>query len=108
MPELNPAVTAQADDLASQFAHAEPYRHVVIDNFLDSELCASLIEQFPPFDPGSALNERGEVGRKAARSDTTALGPAYRRFDTLMRDRGFLELAGKLTGIPDLLYDPEY
>src|SRR5262249_46298105 len=33
---------------------------------------------------------------------------AYQRFDSLMRNRDFLSLTSSITGIPDLLYDPEY
>jgi hypothetical protein len=37
-----------------------------------------------------------------------SLGPAYKRFDQLMADAGFLELISTITAIPKLLYDPEY
>jgi hypothetical protein len=103
--------TALVDPIASlqqQFATAQPFRHVVIDRFLDPAFCQELIDAFPPFDDHAALNERGEVGGKASVPHIAALGPAYQAFDNLMKDPEFLALTSRVTGIPDLLYDPEY
>ncbi len=105
---LNPALLKRQAELASEFAHAEPYRHLVIDDFLEAGLCESLMAEFPAFDRGTAINERGEVGRKSARPDMLSLGAPFRRFDSLMRDRAFLEFTSRITGIPNLLYDAEY
>jgi len=41
-------------------------------------------------------------------TDLARVGPAYGNFDRLMRSRELLEFMGRITGIPDLLYDPEY
>ena len=105
---LNPALLNRQAELASEFAHAEPYRHLVIDDFLEAGLCESLMAEFPAFDRGTAINERGEVGRKSARPDVLSLGAPFRRVDGLMRDRAFLEFTSRITGIPELLYDAEY
>jgi hypothetical protein len=67
-----------------------------------------LIAQFPDFDPKYATNERGEPGRKAVVTAVSRIGPAYARFDQLMRDRAFLDRFGQIAGIPGLLYDPDY
>ena len=90
------------------FNSAQPFRHVIFDQFLDHDFCRELIAEFPVFDTGHAVNERGEVGRKSAHPDLAALGRAYARFDRLIRDRSFLLLMSRITGIPNLLYDPEY
>ena len=98
----------QTGDLRAEFDTNRPFRHVTIREFLDPAFCQELVAGFPPFDNTRALNERGEIGRKAAFSDIASLGPAYRRFDSLMRDREFLKWIGRVTGILDLVYDPEY
>jgi Rps23 Pro-64 3,4-dihydroxylase Tpa1-like proline 4-hydroxylase len=105
---LHPDVQNCADVLTQRFRAAQPFRHVVIDRFLDDEFCRELMHQFPSFDQSRAVNEHGEIGRKSAIPDLSRLGAPYRRFDELMRDPAFLDLMGRLTGIPRLLYDPEY
>jgi hypothetical protein len=103
-PELWPRI----QELNRRFLEARPFRHVVVDDFLDSRFCRSLIDEFPRFDPHNAINEAGGVGRKAVHPDVCTLGPAYRQFDALMRDPDFLKQTGEVTGIADLRYDPGY
>jgi Rps23 Pro-64 3,4-dihydroxylase Tpa1-like proline 4-hydroxylase len=105
---LHPDVRSHAADLARQFSAAQPFRHVVIDQFLDPQFCQELIAEFPPFEAGDARNESGELGGKSVVCDIARLGPAYRRFDRLMRDGEFLSAIGRITGIPGLLYDGDY
>jgi Rps23 Pro-64 3,4-dihydroxylase Tpa1-like proline 4-hydroxylase len=105
---IESTVQDRAAELRHQFESNQPFRHVVIDNFLDPEFCRQLIADFPVFDAAKARNELGEVGRKAVITNLPKLGPAYARFDQMMRSREFLSFVGGITGIPKLLYDPEY
>jgi len=105
---LHRAVRDHMEDLRRQFAGARPFRHVVIEPFLDLEFCTRLMAEFPAFQARHALNESGHAGRKAVVPELSRIGDAYRGFDRLMRNREFLELIGRITGIPDLLYDPDY
>ncbi len=105
---LHPDVGDRAAALTQQFEKAQPFKHVVIDEFLAPSFCAELMAQFPAFDATHAVNEHGEVGRKAVFSDLPRLAEAYKRLDQLLRDSEFLTLMGRITGIPKLLYDPEY
>jgi len=105
---LDQNVRDRAGDLNREFSTAQPFRYVVIDQFLNPDFCRQLISEFPVFEPTRALNERGEVGRKAVFVDVPNLGPSYQRFDDLIRGRELLDWIGKVTGIPNLLYDPEY
>jgi len=105
---LNPEVLNHAGEFAAEFASAKPFRHVVIESFLDPAFCQELMTEFPLFDRERARNESGEIARKAVFPNLAELGPAYARFDGLMRDPDFLKLTGRITGIPNLLYDPEY
>jgi hypothetical protein len=105
---LHSGVQAQVENLRQQFAANLPFRHVVIDTFLEPSFCDQLIRDFPMFRAGQSINERGEQGRKAVFPNLAKLGPVYARFDRLMQDREFLALVSRITDIPGLLYDPEY
>jgi hypothetical protein len=93
---------------AAAFAAARPFRHAVIDDFLAPAACAGLLSEFPGFDTRYALNEMGEVGGKAVRSAVADLGPTYAAIDRYIQSPAFLDYVSRLTGIPDLLYDPDY
>ncbi|HXB70678.1 MAG TPA: 2OG-Fe(II) oxygenase [Candidatus Acidoferrales bacterium] len=105
---LHRTVRDHVEDRRRQFAGARPFRHVVIEPFLEPECCQSLEAEFPAFEARHARNELGEAGRKAVVPELARIGPAYAGFDRLMRDRQFLEWLSRLTDIPDLLYDPDY
>jgi Rps23 Pro-64 3,4-dihydroxylase Tpa1-like proline 4-hydroxylase len=105
---LHPHVRNNVEALGRQFHEAEPFRHVVIDEFLTEAFCRQLIAEFPPFDPEHARNEMGRVGGKAVFQDLRALGPTYAELDRMLRSREFLFFVGRITGISKLLYDPQY
>ena len=105
---LHPDAAGRIALFARQFQSAQPFRHVVIEPFLDPRFCGDLVAQFPPFESGDARNERGEPAGKSVIGDIVRLGVAYDKFDRLMRDAEFLSLIGQITGIPSLLYDREY
>ena len=97
-----------AASVRALFEGAEPFRHLVFEDFLEPGLCGELMEQFPPFRDEKALNEYGELGGKAVETELPKLGPAYARLDRLLRSPEFLGWLSEATGIPGLLYDPEY
>ena len=105
---VDPGVAAREQEYTEAFAAARPFRHVVIDRFLDAGFCRRMVEQFPDFDESAALNEDGKVGGKATRESVRSLGPAYAELDDLVQTKAFRELVGRITGIDDLQYDPHY
>jgi hypothetical protein len=108
MDPIHPSVRADLDRLARAFAAGDPFRHVVVDGFLDEALCRRLLDDFPGFEARHALNELGQVGGKAVRPDVRDISDTYRAVDDFVRSPDFLALVGRITGIPDLLYDPDY
>ena len=105
---LNPHLHDQADQFATRFGERDPFRHVVIDNFFAPDYCAQLLAQFPAFERGNARNEDGRIGNKSTIEKIRHLGPALAALDDLVQSAEFLAVVGRITGIPDLLYDPWY
>lgn len=105
---LQPHVTSRVAQLRERYLSSRPFRHLVIDDFLDPEYCTELITEFPRFDEQRARNEFGAVGRKAVFPKIALLGPAYKRLDQMLQSRGFLSWMSAVTAVPKLLYDPEY
>jgi hypothetical protein len=113
MPEtanhlINSHVRTHENEHAARFARREPFRHVVIDDFLAGPFAARLLAEFPAFERGNARNEAGELGSKSTVERIRDLGASYTELDDLIQSPEFLGLVGKLTGIDDLLYDPWY
>jgi hypothetical protein len=105
---IAPRTLADTERHAAAFARREPFRHVVIDNFLAPDYAAALLAAFPPFERGNARNEVGELAGKSTIERIRALGAPYATLDELIQTRAFLDLIGRITAIPDLLYDPDY
>ncbi len=105
---IRPTLRERVEGLGQEFQSAQPFRHIVMDDFLEPGFCRELLAQFPAFDHEKARNELGEVGGKAVHMNLPQLGPAYARLDGMLKNREFLEFMGRITGIPHLLYDPKY
>ncbi len=90
------------------FVAAQPFPHIVIENFLEVELCARLLHDFPSFEKRYALNEMGQVGGKAVRMDMPSISPSFAELDAFLQTAEFLSAIARLTGIKDLLYDSDY
>ncbi len=108
MDMIDPHIVADADRLADRFRNAQPFRHLSIEHFFSDAACAALLEQFPAFERGNSLNEAGERGSKSTVERIRDLGSEFTRLDDLIQTPEFLALIGRITGIPDLLYDRWY
>lgn len=105
---IDPRVPADADAIGARFATARPFRHCMVDGFFDPAFASALLEQFPAFERGNAVNEDGVAGGKSTVERIRSLGGAYAALDDCIQSPDFLALVGRLTGIDDLLYDPHY
>ena len=94
--------------LAQAFRDGEPFRHVVIEGFFEPQLCREILDDFPRFEDHYALNEMGEVGGKAVRMNVREVSDAFRALDRYLQSCEFLDFISSVTGIPNLLYDPDY
>lgn len=105
---INPEVVDKANLLNREFSKAEPFRHVLIKNFFTEETVKKVINEFPKPEKDKMFDEFGNPNKKMACHDVRDIGGAYRKLDDCIRSEAFSEFMGKLTGIPNLLYDPEY
>ncbi|TCV96118.1 Rps23 Pro-64 3,4-dihydroxylase Tpa1-like proline 4-hydroxylase [Luteibacter rhizovicinus] len=105
---VSPEVRANVDEQAKAFATASPFRHLVIDDFLDRGFVDQLLREFPAFERGNYFGEDGRPGGKSTVDSMPQLGEAYRRLDEVIQTPAFLDYVGRITGIDDLLYDPFY
>ena len=87
--------------LKEQFDQAAPFRHVVIDDFLNSAFADSLRSGFPPLEKMrthySGINER-----KAEDNDLTRLHPNFTLLHQRLSAPDFLQWMGEISGIPSL------
>ncbi|HEY1326557.1 MAG TPA: 2OG-Fe(II) oxygenase [Casimicrobiaceae bacterium] len=102
---IEQSILERASEFRSRFEAATPFRHVVIDGFLDGEACESLLRDFPAFDENRARNELGHVGRKAVVERVSGVSPFYRSFYAYINSEEFLRAMSALTGIQHLMAD---
>jgi len=106
---IDPRILDQADALGRQFATAQPFRHVVIDGFLQPEAAAALQAQFPAeHNPEKLVNEFGVRNPKKAISEVRQIGGIYADIDAYIQTPEFITFMERVTGISGLKYDPYY
>lgn len=105
---LSASAIEGADARNAEFTGAAPFRHCVLDGFLDDAFARRLLGEFPDFERGNALNEDGVIGGKSTIERIATLGGAFGELDACVQSPAFLALLSRITGVPDLLYDPYY
>ena len=104
---MSAGVQDLTDRYRDEFLHAEPFKHVVIEDFFEPAFAEQLLEQFPSFDPDRAIGDNGRRGGKATNPDIRSISPAYQKLYETLAGRPFLDFVGRLSGIPDLILDPK-
>jgi hypothetical protein len=102
---IAPRVLQRSFAIRTEFQGAKPFRHVCIEDFFLPEYAERLLQEFPKFNPKDAINEFGEVGGKAVKTDIRSIGPNYDRLFTYISSPAFLRTMSDMLGIPDLLCD---
>ena len=108
-PLIDDSVFKDTKEHSAAFASAAPFKHVVIDNFLEPKFAQRLFEDFPAVkDTSKLVNEFGAPSRKSAISEVRGLSEPYVALDDYIQSKEFLDAMTKITGIADLCYDPWY
>ena len=105
--QVSGSVVDNAGRYQDVFLYAEPFKHVVIEDFFEPSFARRLLEEFPSFDPKLAMNEHGNIGGKAVNTRIREISPAYKELYEAISSQPFLDLISRLSGIPDLILDPK-
>jgi hypothetical protein len=100
--------TVRLADLSAAYASAQPFPHVVIDDFIDPGFAREAAASYPSFEDAArlgfsfnAVNER----KKIQITDQARFPAAVRRLSDFLAEPAFLAELSALTGIPNLLAD---
>jgi Rps23 Pro-64 3,4-dihydroxylase Tpa1-like proline 4-hydroxylase len=95
-----------AEEQRPAFAAADPFPHVVIDDFLPVEIACAVHAEFERTERGwkhyQHYNER-----KAALTDVAQMQPATQQVFEALQSERFVGAIERLTGLDDLLSDPD-
>jgi Rps23 Pro-64 3,4-dihydroxylase Tpa1-like proline 4-hydroxylase len=102
-------LTALAQVRSASYRAAEPFPHVVLDDFLSQETALALLAEFPRPDAiewrASYADERQ---LKLACDDEALMGPVTRQILGYLNSGAFLVFLETLTGIDGLIPDPHF
>lgn len=97
-----------AESAHATYANANPFPHVVFDNFFDPALLDRILSEFPK--PGEIAWQRfdNEQEIKLASAAESSFGPTTRLLLYHLNSITFLDFLGKVTGIQNLIPDPRF
>lgn len=105
--EVSAQVRQSVDQHREAFLTAQPFKHVMIENFFEPVFAEQLLAEFPSFDKKLSINESGQTSGKSVNTNIRTISPAYQHLYDLLGSRPFLDFISQLSGIPDLLLDPK-
>jgi len=90
------------------YINAQPFPHVVFDDFFDPELLEQVLGEFPQ--PDAIRWQRFANAReiKLASATEMSFGPVTRLLLYHLNSMTFLEFLSEVTGIPNLIPDPSF
>ena len=98
----------KGSELKEQYISADPFPHIVLDEFCSPEALDACIDYFPDApDPNSRVFERDQEKFKTS-FNPDYLTPALRSFFYSLNSRPFLQFLENLTGVTGLIPDPYF
>jgi hypothetical protein len=101
----------EAARVKAAFRSADPFPHVVIDDFFTEAFFTQLQRDFPQRGAGYdrfCREDGGEIGTNYANGEVASFPPAFRTLDALIASPAFRRQITELTGIDGLEYDATY
>jgi hypothetical protein len=93
---------------ASDYQSAQPFPHIVLDNFLPPELARQLSAAFPQQGDIGWVERNNENNRRRYQHDETKVPRLLREMLRELNSRQFILFLETLTGIPSLIPDPYF
>jgi len=104
----DPSYARLAIDNAARYQEADPFPHIVLDDFINVDLALSLSAAFPGPDEISWVVRDNENNRRRYQHNETKVPTLLREMLREMNGRQFVLFLETLTGIEGLLPDPYY
>ncbi len=102
------ALREKGFDLKDKYTGADPFPHIVIDDFCSPEILDACIEAFPQTpDPDSRTFDRDQERYKTS-FNPDFMAPQLRSFFYSLNSRPFLQFLENMTGIEGLISDPYF
>jgi hypothetical protein len=98
---------SQLASLASQYSQNQPIPHVFLKDFLPHEVTAAAAQEFPAVDTATWTHWQHQNEDKHGMTKLDLFPPLLRAVTEELNSPRFVTWLSGLTGIPDLLADPE-
>jgi hypothetical protein len=98
--------TARLPELAERYQQAQPYPHIHLSDFLDTDAARSAAGEFPDSSSDAWIQYKHFNENKAGLVKRELFPEALGRIVDELNGPEFLDWLSKLTGIPDLVADP--
>lgn len=94
---------------APAYQRGEPYPHIVMDDFLPESILKEVVREFPSTEnwPLSWGKRNDQFQRKFGSRGRDLIPPVTMRLIDELNSPSFLDFLSGLTGIPDLMADPD-
>ncbi len=97
-----------AERLQRDYAAADPYPHIVIDDFLPSAVLERVLSEIPRPGEISWIEYNNASGKKLASKVETQLGTSTRALLHQLNSSTFIDFLETLTGVHGLIPDPHF
>ena len=97
------------DELSKTYINNKPFKHIIIDNFLDIDLAKKLSFEFPDHNKDFWLKYNNPIEKKLLYNKIDENIPfSIKNLLLELNKKSFLKLISKLTKIDNLISDPDF
>ena len=96
---------ADLQQLKGQYAAADPFPHIVLDDFLKPEAARAFLDEFPPLDSEAWFHMRHYNENSRSLNEPSLLGPTIQSVIKELHSERFRQWLSQLIGIDNLITD---